>query len=137
MKDAHELRQGLRPFTGCDQPFVQALFPGRFYTDGVKFFLDNAGNGAHWFFHIIASEPKIQHHIKTEGFAVVTLLVTARDTIIAGRGAKITVDDGDGVVVFEREIERTDCPVGEWKFYLEMTEVGGKSGSMMMLPQER
>jgi len=85
------------------------------YTDGVQYFAQRAG--AYWFLDIVATEiiglP--------EPFMVVKLL-SENDSGV------ITVDDGNGKIVYRRKIEWTDCPEGEWKFYL--------TDGVMMVPSE-
>jgi hypothetical protein len=139
MNDAHKLANDLRNFTGCEQPYFQKLFPAVVYTDGFKHFIDNAGGGAHWLFHILGSEPAILRGVRTEGFGVALLHVNEDGS------ADLTLDDGNDVVFFRRRIEHTDCPrltddrgaTVPWKFYMEPAEVGDKPKIIIMLPGER
>lgn len=104
---AHEIRNALAQCTGSEHwyrhPFVRACL----YTDGAKLFAEMAG--AYWFLDIVATE--ILPFQRKEEFIVVTLAVT-------GSIARITADDGNGNVLWSRGIAFTDCPEGEWKFYL-------------------
>lgn len=103
----NEIREALMQCTGSEHwyrpPFARAFI----YTDGPKLFADMAG--AYWFLDIVATE--VLPFQKKEEFIVVTLAVT-------GSKARITADDGDGNVFWTRDIDFTDCPEGEWKFYL-------------------
>jgi hypothetical protein len=104
----------LNEFTGTEQYY-------RYYnillTDGVKYFADKAG--AYWFLDIVFTE--IAPHQKKEPFITIELNV--------GSGkALIKAHDGDYRYFFERKIEFTDCPIGQWKFYL--------CDMVMMVPSE-
>lgn len=115
MKDAQELEQALRQFTGTESYFKNPLYPKMTYTDGVAFFIQNAGHGAYWLLDIVGTEI---HHLfsKKEEFIVVILHVYPK--ACARFDARITADDGNGNTFWSRDLPFTDCPVGEWKFYL-------------------
>ncbi len=115
-----ELENGLSQFTGTDHYYRHALGQMKF-TDGVKFFADNAANGAYWFLDIVGTE-LIQLQ-KTEPFIHVIL-----DSSEVENRATIKADDGNDELLWSREIEFTDCPPGVWKFYL----IGG----VLMLTKE-
>ena len=85
------------------------------YTDGVHYFAEQAG--AYWFLDIVATEIIAL----PEPFMVVKLL-SENDSGV------ITVDDGNGKIVYHRDIEWTDFPEGEWKFYL--------TDGVLMVPSE-
>lgn len=122
MKDTIELSRALDNFYGCDQPFYNPLYPRMSYTDGVKFFAENAGGGAYWFLDIVGTE----YHPKQnpeDPFMVIRLVVGG------GGKARVYAHDGnDNEVMPPKLIDFTDCPYGEWKFYLE--------GDMLLLPGE-
>lgn len=117
-----ELRSQLAQFQGGDQTYRHNFARSVIYTSGVKYFADNAGGGARWFLDILATEPKIRR--QGQDFALILLKV--KDS-----KAKIIVTDGnDGTPgIFKRNVDFTDCPEGEWKFYFE--------NGMIMLPGER
>lgn len=119
MKDAAELRAGLAHFYGTEQWFRHGINPKMLYTEGVQFFAEHAGNGAYWFLDIVATE--LMELNKKEEFIAIKLIVDEG-------GALILASDGDVTRLFERKIEYTDCPIGEWSFYLE--------GGVMLLPSE-
>lgn len=124
--NAMELSRNLGHFYGTEQWHRNPLYPKMLYTDGVEFFAENAGGGAYWFLDIVGTEV-FDLHRKGEEFIVVKLTVypEARD----GVEAVITADDGNDNILWTREIHMTDCPVGEWKFYLE--------NNVLCLPAER
>lgn len=104
---ASEIRQALAQCTGSEHWYRHLLVRTFIYTDGAETFAEMAG--AYWFLDIVATE--VLPFQKKEEFIVVTLAVT-------GSKARITADDGNGRVFWTRDIEFTDCPEGEWKFYL-------------------
>ena len=115
-----ELRSQLSGFHGGGKMYKHSLAQTVIYTSGVRHFAVKAS--AYWFLDILATEPKIRR--QGQDFALILLTVT-------GSKAKIVVTDGnDGTPpVFKRNIEYTDCPEGEWKFYFE--------NGMILLPGER
>lgn len=98
----------LSGFTGTENYHKTFLFnPKLVHTDGVKYFADEAG--AYWFLDIIATEIWVK--CKSEPFVVITLKAhDGKATIIA--------DDGDDHRLFQKKIPYTDCPDGEYRFYL-------------------
>lgn len=107
--DSMDLERSLAHFTGTEQWYRHPFNSNFLYTDGVKFFSEHAGGGAYWFLDIVATE--IFALQKDNPFMSITL--KAQD----GKG-EITVGDGDLTEVFNKPIEFTDCPDGEWKFFL-------------------
>ena len=103
-----ELKQGLAHFTGTEHYFLHAISRMK-YTDGVQFFAENAGGGAYWFLDIVGTE-LMQIHM-TEPF--VSIMLKAEN----GQ-ADIIATDGNDKALYQRHIEFTDCPDGEWTFYL-------------------
>lgn len=79
------------------------------HTDGVQYFADNAGNGAYWFLDIIATEAFPL--LKKEPFIGITLQVK-------NGSANIFISDGNGETLETRTIDFTDCPEGEYEFFL-------------------
>lgn len=119
MKDSNELQQNLYQFTGTTVWFRHPLNRSMLYTEGVQYFAENAGNGAYWVLDIIATE--YFELAQSEGFITISL------TVSDGRG-KIVVEDGNKIPLKERDIEWTDCPEGEWKFFL--------TDNVLLLPSE-
>lgn len=106
--DAQELSNELCQFTGTEMYYKHGLNQKVCYTDGVRFFAQNAGGGAYWLLDILATEPEIL--AQQASFAAITL-------IVALNMARIVVTDGDEKTVYTRQIDWTDCPDGEWYFY--------------------
>ena len=104
-----QLRAELQQFTGTEKWYRHWINRRMLFTDGVKFFAENAGGGAFWFLDVIATE--IFRLQAKEPFLVVVLDVEDNH-------AEITADDGDGNVVYTRRIDYTDAPEGAWRFYL-------------------
>lgn len=103
------LLDDLQQFTGTVDYHRHPMYRFVMYTDGFKFFLRNAGQGAYWFLDLIATEPKIR--IQAKEFSSIKLEVQ-------NGAAKVTVNNGnDGPNVYERRIDYTDCPEGVYNFY--------------------
>lgn len=115
----------LRYFTGTEQYFKHTINPRFVYTDGVRYFARNAGNGAYWFLDIAATEIFEIHAKKEEYFLNVKIVST-------GNTAKIIVEDGNDGVLFKRDIEYTDCPDGTWEFFM----IFDGEQSVMLVPSE-
>ncbi|QFZ84585.1 hypothetical protein GFK26_18325 [Variovorax paradoxus] len=144
MNDGHELLRNMQQFSGAEQLFRHGLVRDFNYTEGVRFFAQNAGGGAYWLLDILATEPAIRSLVLDEregcGFASVRLKVT-------GSKAHLIVDDGNGNTKFRRFVDPTDCPErpktkldpeGVWLFFIESSQLGdGKLCMTMMWPSER
>ena len=141
MNDGTDLNNQLRHFTGGDSIYHHGLVKSFNYTEGVRFFAQNAGYGAYWLLDILATEAVITQHLNARGFALVLLKVT-------GQTAVLTVaNDSDAPALYTRNFTFTDCPEapvternanGVWEFYLETTYVGeDRKVILCMLPQER
>lgn len=105
-----ELLQNLPQFIGTENYHKLTLVRDVVFTDGVKFFAENAGGGAYWLMDIIASQPEIRDTARA-GFADITLSVDP------GFRGTIRVTDGNGHMTYTRDLDYTDCPEGEWKFF--------------------
>lgn len=99
----------LSGFVGTENWYQHPLNRNWAITDGVKYFADNAGNGAYWLLDILVTEPEILKQARD--FAAITLSVKASK-------ADLVVTDGNEKEVFRRHIEYTDCPEGDWKFFM-------------------
>jgi hypothetical protein len=138
MNDAQELNSTLNQFIGGDPIYFQKMFPPFHYTEGFRFFVDQAGGGAYWLFLLLATEPAIREHFKKDRFASVKLFVNE------DKSFHLTVDDGNGNMIYEHKDYYTDCPRLEtngvtkpWQFFMENSQVGDKPIILIMLPQER
>jgi hypothetical protein len=116
------LATDLAHFTGTEN-YYRAINRAVTYTDGAKYFADKAG--AHWLIDIISTE--LPGHANREGFLHIKMTV-------ADSKAAIAADDGNGKIVWTRDIDWTDCPEGEWRFY--MAPGGPEGTTVIMLPQE-
>ncbi len=104
--DPQDLRNDLAQFTGTEYWHRCALNPACLYTDGVEYFVEQAG--AYWFLDILATEFfELQHKA---GFLNIWLKVR-------GNQADIVIEDGDYNVLKEKHIDFTDCPEGDWQFF--------------------
>ena len=98
----------LSHFTGTEAYHRTFMFnPHLVHTDGVQYFADEAG--AYWFLDIVATEiyPLLKQH------PFLSIKFVSKD----GRGA-ISIEDGDCKTIKVRRVEHTDCPEGEYKFFL-------------------
>lgn len=78
------------------------------YTEGVRDFAEHAGGGAYWLLDILASETVILSLVRSSGMAIANLAAQS------GR-AHLSVNDGnDGLSVFARSMDHTDCLEGDW-----------------------
>ncbi len=100
----------LNEFVGTEQYYFSQPFKNVHYTEGVKYFTDNAGNGANWFLIIVATEiiP-----ILKDDFFFIELTVNQDQT------AKIIVQrDKDEPILYEKKLDYTDCPYSEKPYKL-------------------
>ena len=91
----------LAQFTGSENWYRHAINRKVLFTDGAKYVADQAG--AYWLLDEIAIG-QLEPCIAAEHFQVWRLAVNADQT-----GA-LTCDDGNGRVVFSKELEYTDFP---------------------------
>lgn len=105
---SNDIRNALAYCTGTDHWYRHPLVRSCLYTDGARTFAEMAG--AYWFLDIVATE--VLPFQRKEEFIVVTMTVT-------GSTARIVADDGNGNPFWSRDIEFTDCPEGEWKFFVQ------------------
>lgn len=80
------------------------------YTDGVRYFANNAGGGAYWLLDILGTE--LKELAMNESFMAITLAVMP-----SGK-ALCTVTDGNETELWRKNLDYTDCPPGDWKFFL-------------------
>jgi hypothetical protein len=94
-------------------------YPWLKYTDGVESFAQHAGNGAYWFLDIIGTELK---QLATEQDF---LCITLKSESFRGH---IIATDGNDKILYQKKIPFTDCPTGDYTFFL--------TNSVMMLSSE-
>ena len=94
----------LSPFYGTENYYRH--ISGKVYTDGVQYFASQAG--AYWFVDLVLLE------LATDGGPFVAVTLTVK-----GDAADIRVTDGnDNDIVPVFRVEWTDCPEGEYTFYI-------------------
>lgn len=103
-----ELQQELRQFTGTEH-YYKHNFGGMLYTDGVKYFAEKAGGGAYWFLDIVSTE--LMRLADKEGFLSIHLKAKEGTAVLSA-------DDGNDNILWTKAVEFTDCPDGDWHFYL-------------------
>lgn len=100
----------LSQFCGTYNYYRSCIFaPKLVHTDGVQYFAENAGNGAFWFLDIVATE--FYPLLKKDPFLSIVLQVK-------NGHANIFVEDGNCETLETRTIEHTDCPDGDYHFFL-------------------
>lgn len=120
-KTIAELEQNLRQFMGGDTIY-RYHSSERYYTEGVQYLAETAG--AYWLIDAIMSH-QLTKKVRIEPFQVWILKV---DLAKSSAVLKCT-DDIPGRLLAKQEIEFTDFPLAEIKFYFE--------NSTLLLPQER
>jgi len=111
--------EDLDQFIGTEHWYQHALVRSVTYTDGAKYVADTGG--AYWLLDEIALAQKFNAAVRAEPFQVWTL--TVKD--LAGA---LTCDDGNDNVVYTKEIDFTDFPLPEIKFYC--------TDNVILLPSE-
>jgi hypothetical protein len=111
----------LNQFNGTDQWYRHGINPKVLYTDGVRH-VAHAG-GAYWLIDEIAIIQPCDKAVAAEEFQLWRLVVRPDKT------ATLTCDDGNGNIVYTKEIGFTDFPLDEIKLYFE--------NDVLMLPSER
>jgi len=109
--DNRSLALRMSDFIGTTKYMYHPLYAWMKYTDGVKFFCENAGNGAYWFLDIIGTE--LRKHAKDKPVFLSIVLI-----VYADGQAFIAVKNGEKSV-WSKGIESTDCPAGRYDFYLQ------------------
>lgn len=99
----------LAQFTGSERWYRHPIIRKVIFTDGAKFVADHAG--AYWLLDEIAIIQPYDARVAAEEFQVWTLIVNA------DQSATLTCDDGNGRVIFAKEIPYTDFPPEGIKLY--------------------
>jgi len=110
----------LAQFTGSEQWYRHGINPKVLFTDGAKFVAEQAG--AYWLLDEIAIIQPHDKRVAAEEFQVWTLTVTAQN------GGTLTCDDGNGNVIYTKQIEYTDFPPEGVIFYF--------TNNTILLPSE-
>jgi hypothetical protein len=93
----------LAQFIGSENWYRHAINRAVGFTDGAKFVADQAG--AYWLLDEIAIIQAHNARVAAEAFQVWKLAVNADQTGV------LTCDDGNGRVIFRKQIEYTDFPL--------------------------
>src|ERR1700722_10206989 len=99
----------LRQFTGSENWYRHGINRNVLFTDGAKHVADVGG--AYWLLDEIAIIQPRDKRVAAEEFQVWKLAVRP------DRTATLTCDDGNGDIVFTKEIEYTDFPLDEITLY--------------------
>jgi hypothetical protein len=110
----------LRQFSGSEHWYRHAVIKRISYTDGAKYVADTAG--AYWLLDEIALAQNYSKQVAVEEFQLWKLSVRPDHT------ATLRCEDGNGHEVFAKELEYTDFPLDEIKFYF--------TNNMILLPSE-
>ena len=108
----------LANFTGTEHWHKHSLMKRVLYTDGAQYVAEQCG--AYWLLDEIATAQLIKR-VSAEEFQCWKLDVPSNTALL-------TCDDGNGRVVFAKEIEYTDFPEGEMTLYF--------ADNVILLPSE-
>ncbi|MBT6419922.1 MAG: hypothetical protein HOK14_06260 [Gammaproteobacteria bacterium] len=118
---SNELSSSLAQCRGSELWYRHNINRAMLYTDGVKYFADEAGGqGAYWFIDLIAV--KYFSLLHKSAFLHIKLNVSHDNK------ASISIDDGNDNVLAAAKIKFTDVQKGEWRFYL--------TDNTLLLPSE-
>lgn len=119
-----DFAKDLRQFTGTDHYYRHMLARRVVYTDGVRYFAETAG--AYWLLDILATElPKLVHKHR---------ILFVHCIVNDGKARLYANADSGKPSLWERDIDFTDCPEGDWCFY--MAGGGDDDNVVIHLPSE-
>ena len=110
----------LAQFTGSENVYRHTINRNVLYTDGAQYVAEHGG--AYWLLDEIAVIQPYNKHVAAEAFQVWTL------TVGSDRSAWLTCDDGNGNIVFTKNIEYTDFPLDGITLYF--------TNNVILLPSE-
>lgn len=102
-------KSDLQQFTGSEYWYRHAINRKVLFTDGAKYMADTAG--AYWLLDEIALIQPYDSRVAAEDFQLWKLAVHP------DHSATLTCDDGNGRIVFTKEIGFTDFPLDEITLY--------------------
>ena len=111
--------EDLESFIGSETWYQHGLVLSITFTDGAKYVADQGG--AYWLLDEIALAQKFVTSVKAEPFQVWKLVVSNSKGVLS-------CDDGNGNVVYSKQIPFTDFPLPEIKFYF--------TDNVILLPSE-
>jgi len=116
------LPEDLKQFTGGLEVYKHPLVSRMVYTEGVKHFAAKAG--AYWFIDKVAAE--LEDLMAEEPF--ISLVLTVKND----KAALSVTDGNENALLPNFNIDFTDAPEGEWRFWIE--SYGDRS--TLLLPSE-
>ena len=119
-KAAQLTEANLRHFSGSENWYRHGVNRNVLFTDGAKYVADEGG--AYWLLDEIAIIQPYDKRVAAEEFQVWKLVVRP------DRKATLSCEDGNGNVVFTKEIEYTDFPLPEITLWF--------SNNVIYLPSE-
>jgi hypothetical protein len=102
-------KRDLAQFTGSENWYRHGINRNVYYTDGAQHVAEHGG--AYWLLDEIAIIQPYNKAVAGEEFQVWKL------TVHPDRSATLTCDDGNGGIVFTKEIKYTDFPLDEIVLY--------------------
>ncbi len=102
-------KSDLAQFTGSESWYRHGINRNVLYTDGAQHVAEHGG--AYWLLDEIAIIQPYNKAVAAEEFQVWKL------TVRPDRTAMLTCDDGNGNIVFTKEIKHTDFPLDEITLY--------------------
>ena len=112
-------QDALSQFIGTENWYQHGIVRSVTYTDGAKYVADNGG--AYWLLDEIALAQKFSAAVRREPFQIWKLTVSDHKGML-------TCDDGDGNVVYTKQIPFTDFPLSEIRLYF--------TDNVILLPSE-
>lgn len=106
--ETNELEELMAQCYGTEHYYKEILLSYR-YTDGVKTFAMNAGNGAFWFLQEV-NGMIVDNKIRQSDDDLTTIHLK-----VNGGKADIIMENDDKK--YTKHISYTDCPDGDWAFY--------------------
>ena len=127
MMTAGALKSGMQEFCGTEKYYFHPLNRKVNYTDGFKWFLQSAE--CYWLLDILITEfyGVASEWTAKEGDEFFAITVESKDSKATIK-AKSYNYEGQEVDMFKKNIDFTDLPEGEWKFYY--------SYGVILLPSE-
>lgn len=107
-RETAELKELMAQCYGTENYYREFLL-SYLYTDGVKTFAMNAGNGAFWFLQEV-NGMIVDNKIRQSKDNLTSIHLKVKD----GKADIIMENDGK---TFKKHISYTDCPEGDWLFY--------------------
>ena len=114
----NQILKQLEQFTGTEHYYNNGMNKKILYTDGVKFLAEKCG--AYWLIDEIINHLIFKNLIINEFITV--------DLIKTGKSAKLIFDDGNGNVLYKKNISFTDFPLEKIRLFY--------SNNVILLPSE-